>query len=256
MSRILAPAIFIALFSVFSASEKAVASNVKTLVNEGDKKEKQFDNVAALTLYRTAKAADPENFEAAYKTVGAIVNVGEDFLDDAGEGARKRYEEATKLAESLAKKWPDEALSHYYYALASGKLAQSRGGKEKVKLSRQIYNEATKAVELNPNIYRPYLLLGIYHRNVATLSWFLKAFANSFFGGLPPGSLPESVENLNKAIELSPQNVRAHYEMGLTLDEQGKSKEAKGYYKKAIGFPETDHLDSHYKKKAKKKAEK
>ena len=232
----------------------AIAADAKALVKEGEKKEAQFDNVGALKLFRKAAAADNKNFEAAYKIVGALVNVGEDFMDDGGDKAKKRYEEATKIAEDLVKGWPDEALSHYYYALASGKLAQSRGGKEKVKLSRQIYNEARKSVRLDPSAYRPYLLLGVYHRNVATLSWFLKTFANSFFGGLPPGSLPESEQNLKKAIKLSPKNVRAHYELGLTYDEMKKSKEANAHFKKAMKFPATDHLDAHYKKLAKKEA--
>ena len=129
MNRLWVLTIFCAFF--IATPEGAIASDAKTLVKEGDKKEAQFDNVAAFTLYKSATAADEKNFEAAYKAVGALINVGEDFLDDGGDEARKRYEEATTMAEDLVKGWPDEALSHYYYALASGKLAQSRGARRK-----------------------------------------------------------------------------------------------------------------------------
>ncbi len=46
----------------------------------------------------------------------------------------------------MIEKFPDRAESFYYLALANGKVAKLRGGKEKVKLSRSIEVNGKKAV--------------------------------------------------------------------------------------------------------------
>lgn len=256
MKRIMTIAILIASFAVapaFGATSNGAAIH---LINEGDALTDQFDTKGALELYRKAKATDPKSFDAAYKTVSAIINVGEDFLDDESDEAEKMYQEAVTLADQLVADYPDQALAFYYKALAYGKLAQSKGGKEKVRLSRGIHENAMKSIELGPDSFRPYLLLGVYHRGVAELSWILKAFANALFGGLPGGTLEESKSNLVKTIELNDKNVRSFYELALTYKAMDKAEKGIDLYESVLSLPATDHLDGYYKKKAAKKLKK
>lgn len=228
----------------------AQAADFRAAMAAGEAARAVFDNETALAEFRKANEADPENFQAAVDVIQALVDTGEDMDNDKSE---KRYEEGIERAHALVEKYPDRAAAHYMLALASGKLAQFKGGKEKVKMSRAIEESAARARDMRPDWNRPYILLGVYYREVANLSWILKAFANAFFGGLPPGTNEDSVKMLQKAIELDDRSVRAHYELGETFEVMGRKEESAAEYQKALALPSTDHLDERFKEKARAK---
>ncbi len=219
-------------------------ADLSTLISEGDALRLSFDNKGALAKYETAHEQAPENFIAETRRLQSLVDVGEDIDGDLSE---EWYLKAVKGATQLVKKSPDRAEAYYLLALSNGKLAKLRGGKEKVKLSRTVYENGMKAVELDPEPWRPYLLLGVYHREVANLNWFLKMFAENFFGGLPEGSNEGSIDNLNKCIERNPESLLAYYERALTYFVIGENEKALADLGKVATLPTVDHLDGRYK---------
>ncbi len=223
------------------------ADDTASLIQAGDRFHASFQNVEALKQYKMAHEADPDNFEAMMKTIAAYVNSGED-MDSKESG--ELYEQAVELANTMAEKFPDRAESFYYVALASGRLAQFRGGKEKVKLSRNIEQNAKKSLKMNPDQFRAHLLLGVYNREVANLNWFLKKFAKAFFGGLPEGSNEDSVKHLKRAIELNPDYLRSHFELAKTYEAMSDKEKSIAELEKVGELSVIDHLDEKYKEKA------
>jgi len=226
----------------------ALAQDLAGFLKAGDDMRDKFDNKGALEQYRQAAAADPNNLDAQTRLAQALVDNGE---DTASKESEQFYLEAVDVATKITQKNPTLAEGHYLLALAYGKLALFRGGNEKVKLSRSVERSGKKALELNPNHANAHILMGVYYREIANLSWILKKFANAFFGGLPAGTNEDSLQELKKAVEFNTLSVRARYELGKTLDTMGNKKEAAESYKKAAEIPMIDHMDAKYIAEAK-----
>ena len=225
----------------------AAPADAAASIAEGDRLHAAFDNRGALEHYRAALEAGAAGFETRMKYVRAIINTGED-LNNGESGAW--FERGLAEAETLAARYPGEALSWQYRALAAGQLAKFRGGREKVKLSRRIHEDALRAVSMDDSLFVTHIVLGVYYREVANLNWALKLFAKSFFGGLPEGSNGQALAELQKAAGQHPTSVRAHFELGETYAVMGRTDDSLAAYRKALTLPVEDHRDPWYKEQA------
>jgi len=111
------------------------ASGLSDLLVQGDQAEAAFDNTRALKLYQQAWNADPGAWDTNLRLVRSTINVGEDAPEDQKE---KYFRKAMGLAENFASQFPDSAAPYLYVSMAYGRMALFLGGKEKVKLSREI----------------------------------------------------------------------------------------------------------------------
>ena len=238
----------------------AHAEEFDDLVGQGDEQYSRFENIEALESYKKAYAINPCSYDALMKVTRAYLDSGEDIKMKKSKELKLKKEElylkAVEYAEKMVEKNPDKAEAYFYAAAAYGKLALFRGGKEKVKLSGFVEKNALKAVELDPNYEKPVTTLGIYYREVANLSWFLKAFANTFFGGKLKGTNEQAEEYLLKAIELDPQRIYPRFALANTYEIMKKKDEEKAQLEKVLELPIGDHEDQEKKDKAEKRLEK
>jgi len=233
---------------LFTSAHGAAFAQISSMsLKAGHEHRMKFDNVKALEEYRKAAALDPGNAEVQAWLIQSLVDNGEDLENKESE---KFYLEAVDRSQKFVEAHPDSALGFYLLALSTGKLALFKGGKEKVKLSRAVEQAALKSLELDDRQFKAHLLLGIYYRELANLSWVLKAFANTFFGGLPKGSNEDSIAELNRSLEIYPDYVRTHYEIGKTYLSIKQTTKAVLSFKKALSLPVVDHLDPMYQKEA------
>lgn len=209
-----------------------------------------FDNRGALQSYLKAHVADTSNCTALWKIADAYINVGEE-ADKTTQ--RQCYYSAEKWALKAVAQCPDTANSHFFVAITSGLLALHEGGKQKVARSKIVKAEAEKTLQINPNHHGGYHVLGRWHRELANLSWVLKAAAKVIYGGVPPGASNEaSVANFKKAIEISPEWINHHKELGLTYIEMKEWNLAAEQFQIALDLPIRDHQDESHKKECRK----
>ncbi len=168
----------------------------------------------AIKERRTLLAESPRSWPLRTAQVRDLADAG-DLLDS--DASRPLLDEALALAEALAAEHPDSADSHYLMALARGKTALFLGGKEKVRLSREIKIGIDRAIAMNPDHADAHVLRGVYYYELATLSRVLRIFAKLLYGGLPPGSLVDSRADLERAVRLDPDGITAHYNLARTL---------------------------------------
>ncbi|MCD4779047.1 MAG: tetratricopeptide repeat protein [Candidatus Omnitrophica bacterium] len=209
-------------------------------LQKGDQYYVKHDNRKALESYMQAYAINPTQYEALMKLTRAYNDIGEDLNNNQ---SKEYYEKAVRYAELLQRQFPKKAEPYYLLSASYGNLALFRGGKEKVKLSRKVENNAKKAIELDPDYGLAYMVLGVYYREVANLNWVLKAFAKTFLGGLPEGTNQDSESMFVKALHLKPDSIFAHYELGLTYEKMKNKQKAIEYYKKTMALPLSDHND-------------
>jgi len=224
------------------------AEQVLNYINTGDEYYSKFDNIKALNNYKGAYSLDPNSFEILMKLTRAYNDVGEDFKEQGSREAESYFIKAFEHSEIMKELFPEKGETYFFMAATRGNLALFKGGKEKVKLGRDVERYARKAIELKPDYGEPHVALGVYYREVANLNWFLKKFAKAFFGGLPEGTNEDSLKMLMKAEQFLPENVYVQFELGKTYKEIGNKEKMKEHFIKALRLPNTDHRDKYFKK--------
>ncbi|MFQ5751316.1 MAG: hypothetical protein ACE5HI_04905, partial [bacterium] len=175
-----------------------------------------------------------------------------------GEEAKKpiqiqHYYVAEKWARKAVTLCPDTANSHFFVAVSAGLLALYEGGKRKINRSRMVREEAEKTLALDPQHHGAYHVLGRWHRELANLNWFLKTMAKIVYGGVPTGaSLEAAVQNFKRAIEIKPDWINHHKQLGLTYMSMHRWELARKEFETALKLPIQDHQDPSHKEKCQK----
>ncbi len=224
------------------------------LIAKGDSFYAHYDFESALIRYEKAYEIAPFQFEVLLKLTRVYNDLGEEYYEQRDENKSEvAVNKALRYALEFKDKFPDSATVYSYLAWSYGNVALYKGGNEKVKLAHEIKNNAEESIRRNPNDYLPYIILGIYHRQIASLSWIERLFANTFFGDVPDGSLEESEMYLLKALELKPGIGIATFHLSLVYREMDDENKEIKTLKKLLQLPERDFRDKYAKAKAKRR---
>ncbi|OGC00967.1 hypothetical protein A2V82_03730 [candidate division KSB1 bacterium RBG_16_48_16] len=232
------------IISLFFFAQMATAETVEEFIASGDAANKAFDHQSALKFFQKAHQLDPANCEALWKMSRAHVDIGEKADKDL---QRQHYYMAEKIARQAVAQCETVADAHLALSIAVGRVALMEGGKKKVELSKEVKTEAEKTLELDASNDLAYHVLGRWHREVATLSGILKAFAKILYGGLPDASLEKAVQYFSKAIEIKPDYINHHLELGITYEDMKEWEQAKQEYEKVAELPGTESDDQDHK---------
>jgi len=145
-------------------------------------------------------------------------------------------------ARAAVKVTPDSAQGHVWLAVALGRQALKEGAKTKLALAREIKSEVDRAITIDPGIGRAYHVRALWNREIASLNFFERAAANSVLGGVPRGATMENaVHDLQRAIELEPDYVNHHLELGRTLADLKRWDDARRELERAVALPPTSN---------------
>lgn len=242
------------LILLFLAAAQFYPNTYSDFLIQGDRYYSEFDNKSALEDYLQAYNLSPGSYDVLFRLARTYNDLGEEYYEYRdSDNSEKMINEALKFSEMLTKNYPDSAASYAYLAMSFGNMALYKGGKEKVRLAHKIEDNAKKSLQMNPNQYLSYVILGIYYRQIADLSWFERMLANTFFGDVPEGSFNESVRMFNKALEVDPNTIVATFQLSLTYKALGdKDKEAE-LLKKLLTYPQQNFRDKFAIQKAKRR---
>lgn len=239
---------------VLLSTSQITATDYKTLLANGDAYYSKFELTKAVLEYEEAYKLAGNKFDVLVKLARTYNDLGEDYYEIRDEKKSEiAINNALKYAELLAENFPDSAMTYAYLAMSYGNIAMFKGGNEKIKLAHKIRENAEKSIKMSPENYLPYIILSIYHRQIASLSWLERAFANTFFGDVPEGSLKESERMMLKALEIQPGICVAMFHLSRTYYEMDNELKEKEWLKKIVDAPVTDFRDKYAKRKAKKR---
>ncbi len=175
-----------------------------------------------------------------------------DLESDAGKKgeAKKAAQAAVDVAEKAVAMDGRNARAHLAVAVAAGKMTDFVGNAAKMKLSRQIRQEAERTIALDPEQYLAYEILGRWEYGFATLNPVLRVAAKVAFGELPPASLEAAAGFLKKATALAPKKISPHYQLALVYKAMGKEPEARAAWEKVAALPAGDAEERAAKKEA------
>ncbi|HKC46868.1 MAG TPA: tetratricopeptide repeat protein [Gemmatimonadales bacterium] len=198
---------------------------------------------------------NPLYCEALWKAAREISDVAKQILGNADSLKHRR-----DSLYSVGRTWAEEAIradssvanSHFSLALVLGRLSRTRGGKERVRFGRIIYDETERTIRMDPRHDGAYHILGMWNAEVKRLSGFTRFAAKTFLGAgfMSRASWDSAVANMERAVQLNPQHVYHRLELaGVYLDVEQPAK-AREQLQAIAGLPDGDPMDPYYKRLA------
>ena len=248
---------FIAVLLLCLASSPLTAqdSPIAAEIRAGDSLEAALHPEAAPVRYRAALALDPTDYEALWKAARAVVNVAKQ-IDSKDDALKKRrdslYVEARALAEAAVRANPKGAEGHSMVAQALGRLSRTRGGKERVRFAKTIYDEAMEALALDSTNDPAYHVLGAWNAEIKRLSGMTRFFAKTLFGAgfMDKANWDDAQRYLFRAVALRPAYVYHHLELAQVYVDVHKYAKAQEQLTMLHDLPIADVLDHKYKSDA------
>ncbi len=231
-------------------AQENIADSVAYYMALGDSLSAKWDHKGATAAYLKVLKFDPNNYEACWKAGDQYTDLADKLPKKQKDQKEIYFNEAKKLCEKAIKLNPKGYEGHFRLAVALGRLALFRGGKEKIRLSKMVKAEGDTALALNPKADLVYHLIGRWHQNLANLSGMLKFFAKILYGGVPPGSNEQAVAMFKKAIELNPNHIEHYLELARTYKYMGKKELMRAPLEKVLELPAVEEDDPEFKKEA------
>ncbi|MBC7350606.1 MAG: hypothetical protein H5U05_11640 [Candidatus Aminicenantes bacterium] len=160
------------------------------------------------------------------------------------------YVKAERYARQAISVNPNDTWGHFYLSAALGKKVLMLGKKKQIDASKEVKKAVDKAIELDPNNDLAYHALGRWHRRMAEIGGAKRALGSLIYGSIPKGSFDESEKWLKKAVELKPDYINHHLELGRTYVALKKYDLASQEFNKCLELPDASAKDKQYKEEA------
>ncbi len=221
----------------------------------GDSVEPLLHPTEALVHYQDAIAVDSTGYEQLWKAARTITDVAKQIEGDADSLKRRRdslYAVGRAWAEAAVRANPDGADGHYALALVVGRLSRTKGGKERVRFAKVIFDEATRAIALDSTHDGAHHVLGAWHAEVKRLSGIQRFFAKALFGGgfLGKANWEAAVAHLERAVALRPAYVYHRLELAEVYVDRGRYSSAREVLASIETLPPSDVMDPEYRQDA------
>lgn len=138
------------------------------------------------------------------------------------------FHRARDLASQALKIQPNHAEANFVMALAQGNLALVAFGQDKIDAVKLVKSYAEKSVQLDPNSYKGYHVLGKWNYEVSNLSSIEKWLVKMTFGALPEASFKKAAYCFEKSRQLNPGFLLNYLELAKcysSLNDQAKQNE-------------------------------
>lgn len=236
------------LLLVLCASALPALGNADLLIQQGLDAERRLDTRTALARFLDAERLRPDDAFILQK----IARQYSDSEVDATRLEEKRRLARTALdyaerAYALDPGNPEIVLS---LAVCHGKLAVFSDTRTKIKYSRLVKERAEKALSLDANYAWAHHVLGRWHYEVASLGAATRFFVNLIYGGLPDASPASAIRHLERAVDLDPEALAHHLELGFAYLAAGRSRDARDAFARGLALPEREKHDATAKERA------
>ncbi len=208
-----------------------------------------------LRHYQAALALDSLSYAANWKAARAIADVAKQIQGNADSLKRRRdslYSVGRGYAERAIRADSTRPDGHYALSMVLGRLSRTKGSKERVRYAKIIYDEATRAVQIDSTYDNAHHVLGAWNAEVKRLSGIQRFFAKALFGGgfMDKANWDDAVKHLEIAVRLAPNHIYHRLELAEVYTDLGRYAKAREQLQVVATLPEVDVLDGQYKKDA------
>jgi tetratricopeptide (TPR) repeat protein len=235
-------------------SVSAADESVAAAVARGDTADDQLKTSESLAAYLEAEKLGGKDADLLRKIAReyALAMVDTKSKDEQ----HALGEKSLAYAQRAVATGPENALAHLALAICYGRVAPYLDNKTKITYSKLIKAEVDKALKLDPSIDYAYHVLGAWDYEMASLNPILRTLAKLVYGELPSASYEDAVKNFKKAIELAPQRVAHHVELGRTYAAMGYADLAREELNRGLALPNREKDDPGCKERARESLKK
>ena len=219
----------------------------------GDKDFTARNLVSALQHYEAAAKIDSAFAEALWKASNAAIDLGE-FNDAERESYYARGEQ---LARQAVKANPNLAEAHFALAKALGRVALSKGKRDKVKYAGVIHDEVHEALRLDQTNAGALHVYGMWNAEIMRLSRIERWAARNLLGGgaLGEANWDNAQSYLERAAAIEPNRITHRLDLAGIYADRGETAKAREQYEMIARLPITDFNDPRYKQLAAERLE-
>lgn len=240
-----------ALLLLALAASSAVAfanGDVEHLIRQGDQFDAALDTQKALQSYLEAERLGGP-------TPDLLVKIARQYAFSMNDVASKDEqlklgEKALEYSKRAVAMDPRSAKAHLAAAICYGRLASLVGNRTKVEYSRLIREHVEKSLQFDPTDSYAHHVYGAWHYELAGISPVLRTLAKMVYGEIPAASYEAAEKHFRKAVELAPERVSHHVELGRTYAALGKKDLARAELQKALELPSREKDDPESKRRA------
>lgn len=237
-----------AIFLSASLYASASSDNIAALVAEGDAFDAKLDTPRALEKYLEAEKLGAHDAETLYRIARQYALSMNDTASQSTQ--RDLGETALVYAKRAIAANPKSAKAQLSAAVCYGRLVPYVSSKTKVEYSRLIKDHAEIAMKLDPTDSYAWHVLGVWNYELAKMGPLMRGVVKVVYGGIPPASNEEAARLLRKAVELAPERVSHHVELGRTLLALGQKNEARAELQRGLALPSREKDDPESKRRA------
>jgi tetratricopeptide (TPR) repeat protein len=232
----------------FAVRCEAAGVSTAALLAQGDALDKQLKTSEALAVFLEAEKSAPTDAEVLRR----VAKANAELMTDTNVKARQKELglKAVDYARRAVAADPKNALAQLALAICYGRVAPLLDNQTKINYSKLVKEHAEKSLSLDPSNDYAYHVLGAWHYELAGLNPLLRAIAKMIYGGLPDASYEEAVKYFKKAIELAPQRVAHHVELGRTYAAMGQTQLARTELNQGLSLPNREKDDPDTKDRA------
>ena len=207
---------------------------------------------AALAAAQAILAAEPANYGALWRAARSQVDVARQIKGehDYTRGVRDSvYAVAEQYARRAVAADSTDAEGHFVLGLALGQLSRTRGGKERVRFARIIYDETALALAIDSAHDGAHHVIGAWHAEIMRLSGITKFFAKTLLGAgfMNRAAWDSAAVHLERAVALDPGYIQHRLELAEIYVDMKRWSEAETQLLAIPDLPSRDVLDDDHR---------
>ena len=221
------------------AAGPLAAQTVAEHIAAGDAARCQRNSVAALAHFREALQLDSLSYEANWKAARELTDIGKLMPDSLRKQRDTVYADALELSQRAVRVDSVGADGHYMVAVAVGRVALTKGPRERVRSARLVRDEALRAVALDSLHDGALHVLGRWNAEIMRLPGLTKFFAKTFLGAgiFNEASWSNAVSYFTDAIRINPTNIYHHLDLAEAFVDADRQEEAKPHLEEVAQLP-------------------
>ena len=228
--KLVVPTLMLIILSAFLQ-----AQDVASIIKDAERLENLPNEKAALARYKEVLKIQPLNIYSLNKASELCSRIGK--RQSSAKMSEDYYSAAKTYAAIALKINPNNAESNCVMAIALGRSTLNKSGKEKIASAKEIRKHVDLAIKNDPRNFKAWHVLGRWHYEVSDLNAFEKAAVKLLYGGMPVGSLPESIKAFEKANSITDGFLLNYLEMSKAYKKNNQKDKAVAAIRKMLTLP-------------------
>lgn len=228
----------------------AMAQDVNTLLKEARQFETSFKEKEALQKYLEVLKVQPQNLTALCKSSELYNSLGKRLASK--DSQKEYYRTAKTYAQKALQVNANSVDANFAMALAMGRMAMIASGQERINAVKDIKTYAEKTIQLDPDNFKGYHVLGKWYYEVSNLNSLEKWLVKMRYGALPAASLGDAIRCFEKSKQLNPGFALNYLELARSFHRNDEEQKAIQQLEIMMKLPNANPDDATVKEQGKK----